>query len=152
MISTQKNLSQTICRTLGVRKTKFRILCGVCCYKKSNHSQMVSDQYNKHEIQNVIKIMIQTMLIRWSKQLIICESKNKRDGEKEYTKIYLGSSPIDLFGYVFPQFEFELRYYYNKSYFANVCIQEKRDQVPQTLSLFLTLAPPKNLDQSWSIN
>ena len=53
------------------------------------------------------------------------------------------------YGYVLPQFEFELRYYYNKSYFSNVCIQEMRDQVPQTLSLFLTLAPPKNLDQCY---
>ena len=63
-------------------------------------------------------------------QLTICESKNKRDREKEYTKICLGSSPIDLVGYVFPQFEFELRKYYNKPYFENVCIQEMRDQVP----------------------
>jgi hypothetical protein len=96
MISTNKKLSQIICQTLDMRKTKFEILYGVCCSKKSNHNQMVSEQYNKHKIKNVIKIMIQTMLIWWSKQLTICESKNKRDREKEYTKICLGSSPIDL--------------------------------------------------------
>ena len=96
MISTHKKLSQIIFQTLGVRKTKFEILYGVCCSKKSNHNQMVSELYNKHEIKNVTKIMIQIMLIWWSEQLTICESRNKRDREKEYTNICLGSSPIDL--------------------------------------------------------
>ena len=96
MIATHKKLSQIICQTLGVRKTKFEILYGVCCSKKSNHNQMVGEQSNKHKSKNVIKIMIQTMLIRFSNQLTICDSKNKRYREKEYTKLCLRSSPIDL--------------------------------------------------------